>query len=157
MRRFKTEMLLFIITAMFASFCLGHYFGRRQETGTVTVTRSRTSAAQEDEFRTSTTQTEPRETERTAETVPESELSATESQSAADGKVNLNTATVEELMTLPGIGEALANRIVEYREIYGAFGSVDELDAVSGIGTKRIEAIREFVTVEGINENTGGG
>lgn len=153
MRRFKTEMLLFVITAMFASFCLGHYLGRRQETGTVTVTRGRTSAVQEEELRTPTRQTAAAETEPMEETASEREPLVTESQ----GKLNLNTATVEELMTLPGIGEALANRIVEYRERNGAFTSVDALDGVSGIGPKRIEAIREFVTVEDIDENTGSG
>lgn len=62
-----------------------------------------------------------------------------------DGKVNINIATVEELMTLPGIGEVLAGRIVVYREEHGAFESVEELLNVSGIGEKKLEAIRDLI------------
>lgn len=53
---------------------------------------------------------------------------------AVSGTVNLNTATSEELQRLPGIGPALAERIIEFRERNGPFGSLAELDAVSGIG-----------------------
>lgn len=64
-------------------------------------------------------------------------------------KLNLNTATAEELMTLPGIGEVLAGRIVAYREAHGSFSSIDELAQVEGIGEKRIDAIRDYVTLGG--------
>ena len=53
---------------------------------------------------------------------------------AASGSVNVNTATSEDLQRLPGIGPALAERIIEFRERNGPFGSLAELDAVSGIG-----------------------
>ena len=53
---------------------------------------------------------------------------------AVSGTVNLNTATSEELQRLPGIGPALAERIIEFRERNGPFGSLAELDAVGGIG-----------------------
>jgi competence protein ComEA len=62
-------------------------------------------------------------------------------------EVDLNTAPVEELVRLPGIGEVLAGRIVAYREAHGRFASVDELAAVSGIGPVVLEGIRELVTV----------
>jgi len=61
------------------------------------------------------------------------------------GPVQLSTATLEELDTLPGVGPATAQKILDYREKHGAFSSVDELDAVPGIGPKRLEQLRELV------------
>lgn len=61
--------------------------------------------------------------------------------------LNINTATAEELETLPGIGEVLAKRIVDYRESCGAFLAVEELCSVEGIGEKRLEALKEYITV----------
>lgn len=62
-------------------------------------------------------------------------------------KINLNLATAADLETLPGIGEVLAQRIIEHRESNGPFTSVDELVEVSGIGEARLEDIRDRVTV----------
>jgi competence protein ComEA len=61
--------------------------------------------------------------------------------------VNLNTATPEQLDTLPGVGPATVQKILEYREQHGGFGSVEELGQVSGIGEKRLAALREQVQV----------
>jgi competence protein ComEA len=61
------------------------------------------------------------------------------------GVVHLNTATLEQLDTLPGVGPATAQRILDYREQHGAFRSVDELDAVPGIGPARMEQLRDLV------------
>jgi competence protein ComEA len=61
--------------------------------------------------------------------------------------VNVNLATAEELETLPGIGEVLAEAIISYREEHGPFGTVDELEDVSGIGPVTLEEIRDLVTV----------
>ncbi len=63
-------------------------------------------------------------------------------------RVNLNTATAAELEALPGIGPALAQRIIEYRTQHGPFASVDDLLAVSGIGPAKLEQLRPYVTVE---------
>ena len=56
--------------------------------------------------------------------------------------VHLNSATAEQLDALDGIGPGLAQRIVDYRDAHGGFGSVDELDEVSGIGPVRLESLR---------------
>lgn len=65
--------------------------------------------------------------------------------------LDLNTATAEELDTLPGIGEELARRIVEYREENGPFGSVEEIMAVSGIGEKKFADLEGRIIVNGEN------
>ena len=62
--------------------------------------------------------------------------------------VDLNRGTLEELQTLPGIGETKAGRIVEYRERNGAFRSVEELLNIQGIGEKMLEELKAYVYVE---------
>lgn len=62
-------------------------------------------------------------------------------------QVNLNTATIEQLQTLPRIGPALAGRIIAWRDEHGGFKSVDELDAVPGIGPAMMSSLRPLVTV----------
>ena len=61
--------------------------------------------------------------------------------------ININTASVDELRALSGIGEVKARAIVEYREEYGRFTSVDELVNVYGIGEKILDKIRDYITV----------
>jgi competence protein ComEA len=59
--------------------------------------------------------------------------------------VQLSTATLEQLDSLPGVGPVTAQKILDYREKHGAFSSVDELDAVPGIGPKRLDQLRDLV------------
>jgi len=67
--------------------------------------------------------------------------------SPVPGRVNINTAPVEELQTLSGIGEEKANAIVEYRQQNGLFTREEDLLLVPGIGPKTLEGLREFITV----------
>ena len=66
---------------------------------------------------------------------------------APGAPVNLNTADATALETLPGIGEALAARIIAWRDTNGRFTTVDDLGSVTGIGEKTLEGLRELVTV----------
>ena len=69
------------------------------------------------------------------------------SGSSGGGLVNLNTATLEQLQTLPGVGPVLAQRIMEYRERHGGFASVADLRQVTGIGDARYDELKSLVTV----------
>ena len=75
-----------------------------------------------------------------------SNLSATKKTSSA--RININTASATELDTLPGIGKALAARIVEHREQYGPFRRAEHLIIVRGFSDRRFRALQELVTAE---------
>ena len=61
--------------------------------------------------------------------------------------INLNTANSEQLQEVPGIGPATADKILNMRKSYGSFKSVDDLRAIKGIGPKRLEKMRKYLTV----------
>lgn len=68
--------------------------------------------------------------------------------SIEDLQIDLNEATMEDLLGLPGIGETKAERILQYRAEHGGFRSVEELLEVKGIGEKTLEKLRDYVCVE---------
>jgi competence protein ComEA len=61
--------------------------------------------------------------------------------------VNVNTATSAELQQVPGIGPATAEKILQARKSYGSFKSVDDLQAIKGLGPKKLEKMRKYLTV----------
>lgn len=70
-----------------------------------------------------------------------------EEQSQDDGKVNLNTATKEELMTLPGVGESKAALIIQYREENGKFQTIEDIMNISGIKEGLFGKIKDYIKV----------
>ena len=72
-------------------------------------------------------------------------------------KIDLNTASITELVRLPGIGEVLAGRIIAHREEHGRFTSIDGLLAVSGIGPHVLEEIRDQTTIDVEEDQASGG
>ncbi|MCD5415257.1 MAG: helix-hairpin-helix domain-containing protein [Clostridiales bacterium] len=76
------------------------------------------------------------------------EVSQLSSVMNSSGKVNINRANVERLMSLPGIGESIAERIIAYRKKHGKFNSIEEIKSVSGIGDRKFEEIEEKISVK---------
>ena len=61
--------------------------------------------------------------------------------------VSINNADIEELDTLPGIGVSIAKRIIEYREMYGSFGTLEDLMEVNGIGENKFNKLKEYISL----------
>ena len=83
--------------------------------------------------------------------VPNDELPNQKKELSPEEKpelLNINTATAEELQTLPGIGPSMSQRIIQHRKEHGNFTSVDELTEVKGIGEKTLEKLKPYVDVE---------
>ena len=119
----KSEIWAVGITAALFLLLLGFQYGARRAPAEITVTELGTPAPPAVE---------------TAEPEP-----------PADAPININTADEAALRTLQGVGEVLAQRIVDYRTEHGPFQSVDELTNVKGIGSGILEANRERLTTGG--------
>ena len=65
----------------------------------------------------------------------------------ASGKISINKASYEELITLPGIGPKTAERIIEYRNTYGPFWTLEDIKNVKGIGGKKYAKLKEYITI----------
>ena len=71
----------------------------------------------------------------------------TEKETTISGKISINTATLEELQTLPGIGEEKAKNIIKYREENGLFTAIEDLTKINGIGESIFAKIKENITL----------
>ncbi|NKQ34574.1 MAG: ComEA family DNA-binding protein [Chloroflexi bacterium] len=76
-----------------------------------------------------------------------SPLAASASGNTAVGLININTATIEELDSLPGVGPSTAQKIIEYRESNGSFAAIENIMDVTGIGEAKFEKIKDQITV----------
>lgn len=70
-----------------------------------------------------------------------------ETKASKDNKVSINTGTLEELQTIPGIGESKAQAIIEYREKNGNFNTIEEIKNISGIGESTFDKFKEYITI----------
>ena len=114
--------ILISVEVFLLALLVGIFFGRNSSGSAVQVSKLPASTAQTQD---------PSATEETA------------------GKIDINTAGLEELQQLPGIGEVLAQRIIDYRAEHGDFKSISELTNVSGIGLERLDQITDYITLGG--------
>ncbi len=118
----KAIFILIAITLIFAAYAAGFYTGRNTGNSPVLISTL-------------------------PQTLPATTLPSHSATQASSGKININTATIEELDTLPKIGPKLAQRIINYRLTNGHFRSIEELTNVEGIGNGILDTIREYITI----------
>ena len=115
----KPYWILIGITMMFMCVLLGLYFGRNSKHNYIPVNNISSPTAEK----------------------------PTEEIQINNGKININTASEQQLTLLPGIGEAIAKRIIDYRTEHGNFKAIEDIMNVSGIGEKKFEQLRPYIKV----------
>ena len=127
MKLSKAEIIAIFVTVIFIALAFISFVMDRDESAAVTISTGGTASLE-------------------ASASPTSAAPSTTISPIA--LVNINTATVQELCALPGIGEELSERIVAYRGEHGTFKSTDEIMSVSGIGAKKYENLKSYITVD---------
>jgi len=153
----KPYWILIGITGAFLCLIIGIFIGRNLTNNYVSVDNLGKSDANVDSIANESNTNKPQGDSNTNNNVNEpqgdsdtgnGDSATNNSTELKDGKVNINTADAKLLAFLPGIGDVIAQRIVDYRTKSGPFKSVDELINVSGIGEKKLEQLRPYVKIE---------
>ena len=131
MRGKKQTGLLLALAALTAVFAVGFFFGRISTPFEISAQVQRNDVS-----------------EQTSEAEQPEEAAQTDETPEDRFPIDLNTATKEELTTLPRIGEKTAQKILDYRAKYGKFSAVEQLMDVEGIGEATFEGLKDMVTVE---------
>jgi competence ComEA-like helix-hairpin-helix protein len=121
----KPQFILLFATIIFCTLILGVYIGRNHTANYISVGKPQLSG-----------------------NVTDAQNAYSESgNQAVTGKININSAAKSQLMMLPGIGETLAQRIVDYRQDNGPFTCIEDLLYVDGIGQVKLADMEQFITV----------
>ena len=123
----KAEIAAIVITLIFITLTIISPLWDSNASAIVTISAGNPASAEDSDLLASPTQT---------------------SEASPQSSVNINTATIQELCSLPAIGETLAKRIIAYRDEHGLFNSIDEIMSVEGIGAKTYEDIKNNITVD---------
>lgn len=115
----NAKNFLLLICALSFTFLIGFFIGRNQKSEYVSI--------------------------KINDTVVSESVSSTEQ----DFRLDINSATEKQLIELPGIGDVIAKRIIEYRSVNGAFTTIDELIAIEGIGNAKLQRIESLIRVGG--------
>ncbi len=124
MKKIKIEPILFSLL-IFVAFLSGIFIGRVTYKRSTVVPRDDAAESSSDIFSDNTYSTE----------------------IYINGKININAANIEDLSILPGIGQSIAQNIVDYRNEHGPFKNIDELKNIYGIGNAIIDNIHDYLTV----------